>query len=370
MRIGLTYDLQHDPHDERQAEFDPPRTLEALCQALSGLGHQVVRLGAAQELLAATDRLSAVELVFNLAEGSRGRCREAWVPMLLEVLKVPYVGSDALALSVGLDKVACKRLAVAHGIPTPPWTVITHPDRLPAQIPVRFPAIVKPRYEGSGIGIDEGAIVSNRTELAQRARWLFARWPEEMLIEEMVPHGELTVCVIGNDPPTETALSSLSRECRDAVAARPTAYPAIQRPLDPRSRLSCHVARAATGPWETPLVLNESLEAQARRIALTLFEALGCADVARVDLRVDEQGKVWFLEINPLPSFDPEGSFGLLAEHAGLSYPQIIDRILQAAIRRLRLREPASATRWSPPGIRLCCRGRHRAEAGAPCGGG
>lgn len=312
MRIGLTYDLQRDPHDERQAEFDSPQTIERLCAALQELGHHVVRLGNAADLLASRAWIDHVDLVFNIAEGTHGRNREAWVPTLLELLRVPYVGSDALALSLGLDKAVCKRLALAAGIPTPGWIAIARPEELPAQLPFSWPVIVKPRYQGSGAGIDAGAVVHDRQSLARRLQGLFERWREPMLIEAFILHGELTVCLIGNSPPV--------------------AYPAIQRPLDLRTRLSCHVVRSTSeSEWEAPLTLTESLEAQARAIALQMFEALGCRDVARVDLRVDEQGTAWFLEINPLPSLDPEGSFGLLAEHLGVTYAHLIGRILEAA---------------------------------------
>ncbi|MBI4323150.1 MAG: D-alanine--D-alanine ligase [Candidatus Omnitrophica bacterium] len=316
MRVGLTYDLQTDPRDERQVEFDPPRTIERLCAALQELGHHVVRLGNAADLLASRTGLDQVDLVFNIAEGTHGRHREAWVPTLLELLHVPYVGSDPLALSLGLDKAACKRLARACGLPTPRWIAVDHPGAIPAELALAFPLIVKPRYQGSGIGIDEGAVVQDRPSLHRRAEWLFERWPESLIIEEFVGEGELTVCVIGNHPPT--------------------AYPAIQRPVHPESRLSCHVVRQdLPASWATPLELTDALDAEARRIALEMFAALGCRDMARVDLRADEQGTVWFLEINPLPSLDPEGSFGLLAEHLGVTYARLVGRILEAARTRL-----------------------------------
>ena len=316
MRIGLTYDLQTDPLDERQAEFDPPRTIEALCGALEALGHEVVKLGSARSVLAARSTLCRMDLVFNIAEGSQGRCREAWVPSVLEAWRIPYVGSGPTALALGLDKVASKKLAVASGVPTPPWVAVNHPDDCPTTLPFDGPAIVKPRYEGSGMGIDEEALVPDRQGVTARAQALFARWHEPILVEQFMPHGELTVCVIGNNPPI--------------------AYPAIQRPIDRRTRLSYHVLkRPEPGSWLTPLQLDEALDAEARRLALAMFMAVGCRDVARVDLRVDDAGHPWFLEINPLPSFDPEGSLGLLAEYLGLTYTDLIGRILDAARCRL-----------------------------------
>lgn len=314
MRIGLTVDLQTDATNERQAEFDPPRTIAALRVALETLGHQVVPLGNAHDVLRAPQRLRGIELVFNLAEGTDSRCREAWAPTVCELHGVSYVGSDPLALMLGLDKAMSKRLAQAAGILTPPWISIEHPSMLPDDI--LFPVIVKPRYEGSGRGIDAEAVVSTRHALEERVGWLFTRCPEPMLIETFIPEGELTVCVIGNDSPT--------------------AYPAIQRPLDPATRLSYHVISQHPSAWITPLTLTDDLDAEARRIALAMFETLGCRDMARVDLRVDAAGRVHFLEINPLPSFDPEGTFGLLAEYIGVRYHELIGRILDSALTRLK----------------------------------
>ncbi len=325
MRIGLTFDLQTDPHDRRQAEFDPPRTIQAVETALRELGHEVQRLGSARDLVTLPERLRAVELVFNIAEGSCGRCREAWVPTLLELAGVPYVGSGPAALAMGLDKAMSKRLALACGVPTPPWIVVDYPQALPRIIRVEFPVVVKPRYEGSGIGIDEGAVVRDMDALRRRLQWLYERWQQPMLIERFIPHGELTMLVIGNDDPI--------------------AYPAIQRPLDAASRLSTHVVTRPSGRWDAPLELTEPLDTHVRRIALAMFRAIGCRDMARVDVRVDERGLPWFLEINPLPSLDPEGTVGLLAEYLGVRYSHLVGRMLDAAAQRLgHLARPATAT--------------------------
>jgi D-alanine-D-alanine ligase len=152
--------------------------------------------------------------------------------------------------------------------------------------------------------------------------WLFARCPEPMLIEAFIPSGELTVFLIGNTVPSGS---------RDDP---PVAYPPVQRPLDPVTRLSCHVVRPAPAAAVSPLVLEPSLERAAREASLAIFKLVGCRDMARVDFRVDEAGRLWFLEINPLPSFDPAGSLGLLAECLGASYAALISRLLKAALTR------------------------------------
>ncbi len=323
MHLGLTYDLQTDPHDARQAEFDPPATIHALRQALESLGHHVTLMGSADDLLRKGIKAWCdVDLVFNIAEGRHGRCREAWVPMLLESWNIPFVGSDAIAQALGLDKVMSKRLAQASGVTTPLWEVVESVDALSSSDPLPFPLIVKPRYEGSGIGIDPGAVVQTFEELRARADWLLGTFHQPCLIEQFIPFGELTVFLIGNDPPE--------------------AFPPIQRPLDPASRLSCHVVaqRSSGAPWLCPVELTPSLDAAARQMASTMFRVIGCRDMARVDLRVDESGRLYFLEINPLPSFDPEGSLGLLAEYQGRPYASLVGRILDAALQRIGLWVP------------------------------
>ena len=318
MRIGLTFDIQDHPASEAQAEFDRPETLAALTRALALHGHEVVPLGSALRLLDAPARARGVDLVFNIAEGAGMRCREAWVPVILEQLGVPYVGSGPSALAIGLDKVMCKRLAAASGVRTPRWISVEPPTASLDVSELRFPLIVKPRWEGSAMGIDAGAVVRDLESLHERLRAMAGRWNEPLLVEEFIPHGELTVCVIGNDPPT--------------------AHPAIQRPIEPASRLGYHVVERGgreTLPWEAPVELTPELDAEARRAALTIFEAIGCRDMGRVDFRVDAAGRLFFLEINPLPSLDPEGSIGLLAEYLGLRYADLIQQIVSAACRRL-----------------------------------
>ncbi len=274
MHIGLTYDLQTDASDERQAEFDPPATIQALHQALESLGHHVTRIGGAEALLRlGPKRCCDLDLVFNIAEGMHGRCREAVVPRLLELWGIPFVGSGAVTQALALDKALSKQLAQASGVRTPAWCVIDTEEQLACADELGFPLIVKPRYVGSGMGIDRGAVVHDLESLRRRVAWALERFHQSCVVEQFIPFGELTVLVIGNTPPQP--------------------LPVIQRPLDPTSRLSCHVDRSGSSTWLSPVELTPTLEAQATTMAITMFHALSCHDMARIDLRVDEQGLLY-----------------------------------------------------------------------------
>src|SRR5690242_969736 len=174
MRIGITYDLKTDLPaaadlpDDYQEEFDSPATVEAIAGALRRLGHQVEKLGDGRELL---QRLLAdpPEFVFNFAEGQGvGRSREARVPAVLEMLGIPYTGSDPLTLAVTLDKDCAKRIVQSAGVAVPAWQVF-EPGDDPAAFARRYDlagaAIVKPAWEGSSKGIRGKCVVERPEDL-------------------------------------------------------------------------------------------------------------------------------------------------------------------------------------------------------------
>ena len=157
--IGLVYDLRSDYLKEgytleQIAELDTEATIEALDATLQALGHATDRIGHARALCARLVRGDRWDLVFNIAEGLRGRSREAQAPAILELYGVPYVFSDPLVLAATLDKAVAKRLVRSHGLPTPNFKVVAS---LSEAVPdgLRFPLFAKPIAEGTGKGIDE-----------------------------------------------------------------------------------------------------------------------------------------------------------------------------------------------------------------------
>ncbi len=170
MKVGITYDLKSDAPppagapDDYQEEFDSPVTVEAVAEVLRGMGHEVVKLGDGRELL---QRLlcDPPDFVFNFAEGQGiGRSREARVPAVLEMLDIPYTGSDPLTLAVTLDKDCAKRLVESAGVKVPRSSV-SEPDGDLHELEIRgrlpYTAIVKPAWEGSSKGIRGRCVVDD-----------------------------------------------------------------------------------------------------------------------------------------------------------------------------------------------------------------
>ena len=322
-RVGLTYNVKSefvlrpgDPPD-LNAEFDHDDTIAAIENAFTGAGHEVVRIGNARHLLHRMGQLD-VDIVFNIAEGYEGRNRESQVPILLEMLRTPYVGADGLTLGLTLDKVLTKKLLIAEGIATPRYLEVTDSEKL-GQADLRYPLIVKLRCEGSSKGLSERSLVNTPEELSRQVQWLMETYDRPtMFVEEFVAGQEFTVAIVGNESPE--------------------VYPVVQVALDGQTELGRKFftfAYLRTGAeYLCPAPIDEPLARRMQELALRTYQAVECRDFGRVDFRVDRDGRPFVLEINPLPSLSIEDVFNVVAKTKGLTHAQIINRILDAALLR------------------------------------
>lgn len=323
MRIGLVYDLFDDyPWIEGEAfdadaENEPEETVVALEEAFRSLGHDPIRIGPARNLLQRMDA-PGFDVGLSIAEGARSRNREGEAPALFELMGVPFLGSDALTMSLSLDKVWTKDLARAAGVVTPAYHVVAEPETCPA--PDTWPWFVKPRYEGSAKGLTKHSRVESPAALVAQVRHVIGTYGQDALVEAFVEGSEFTVAVVGHDPVRT--------------------LPVIQRAVEAETGIGLHVLereglQEAEYEWALPGDLTPELEARLQHDALTVFNKLQCNDFARVDFRVDADGKPWFLEINPLPTFAPDGTFAIMAELMGVSYPEFLASVLEESLRRI-----------------------------------
>lgn len=334
MRIGIAFDLAPgdrpgDGPDDQYEEFDKPETVDALARVLERAGHTVIRLGDGRELLAKLleDR---VDFVWNLAEGEGvGRSREARVPAVLEMMGIPYTGSDPLTLAVALDKQIAKSL-VSRAVDVPRGCTIPA-DASAARIasalaqfdPARGPWIVKPAFEGSSKGIRAHSLVHTMAQASALAGRLAADYRQPILVEEYITGDEVTVGIIGNGP--EAAVIGTMR-------VRP-------KENDQLFIYSIEMKRdwSEQVVYEIPAQLSDDTNGRLLEAALATYEILGCRDVARIDFRV-RAGVPYFLEANPLPGLAPDWSdLVILSKGMGISHADLIRRIWDTALRRVRL---------------------------------
>ena len=324
MFIGITYDLRSEYlamgySEEQVAEFDSPRTIEGIEEALIELGHQTDRIGHVRELVGRLADGQSWDLVFNLAEGMGGFGREAQVPALLEAYGTPYTFSDPLTMSLTLHKGLAKRVVRDLGLATPDFAVLDHPDQARG-LKLSYPLFVKPVSEGTGRGITAASRVENPAQLEAVCAELLKSHHQPVLVESYLPGREFTVGIAGTGPAARSlgVMEILLNDQADAGV------------YSLRNKEFCE------GLVEYALVDDEPAQGAAH-LALAAWRGLGCRDAGRVDIRCDEAGQPHFLEVNPLAGLHPEHSdLPILCNLAGIGYVSLIERILDSALERAR----------------------------------
>lgn len=329
LRVVLLYNLQgeiqendDDPPD-LHAELDSENTIEAIRLALEGVGCEVTCLeGAPTSLFTLIN--GNFDLAFNICEGFRGRGREAHIPALLEMIGLPYTGSDVLTLAVSLDKPTTKKILLHDGVATPRFQVFHSPtDPLDAEM--RFPLFVKPAHEGSSMGISANSRVNDEAELRRQVDFICRAYKQPALVEEFIAGREFTIGIIGNGaelrtlPIMEIDFSRVPAEANNIYTYQ------FKKEWTARENFLC------------PAPVDDETGERMRLEALRAFSSLGCRDYARVDFRLGVDNTPYVIEINPLPGLAPGYSdFPVSAEALGLSFPQLISEILNTALWRLR----------------------------------
>ncbi len=327
MRIGLSYDLKNavplasDGPEDALEEYDYPHTIELIEAALKTLGHSVVRLSGGKEFLGNILHES-VDIVFNIAEG-RGtyRSREAQLPSVLEMLDIPYTGSDPQCLAICLDKPLTKQIVAAAGVSTPKWRLVANTGELEETSwdSFDFPAIVKPAYEGSSKGIRLNSVVDNREQVKGAVLTLLESYQQPVMVEEFISGDEVTVGMVGNSPPRVLGMMRI-----------------IPRQKNKHFVYSLEVKRdwEALVDYEAPPRLKEAVLERIKDYSLKAFQVLGCRDFARLDFRVSPNGVPYFLETNPLPGLGDYSDLVIMSLKMGWSYEALIGDILSAALGR------------------------------------
>jgi D-alanine-D-alanine ligase len=326
MRIGLSFDLrtavtERHSVDDALEEYDSPETVEAISSALEKRGHRTVRLGGGAQFLDNIHR-EKVDFVFNISEG-RGnyRSREAQVPAILEMLDIPYTGSDPLCLAVCLDKPLAKKLVSLASIPTPKWLVIDDSTELKKIDWKRFPfpVIIKPAYEGSSKGIRQTSLAENVKQAEAEVKRILKNYHQPVMVEEFINGDEVTVGIIGNSPPKLVGMMRI-----------------IPKKKPKHFVYSLEVKRDYLNQvdYESPVRLPKPVLKNLEKYSLNVFKTLGCRDFSRVDFRIGDNGTSYFLEINPLPGLGNYSDLVIMAGKQGRKQEELIGDVLDAAIER------------------------------------
>lgn len=331
--------------EDQWDDLDSESTVNALVEAIRAGGHTCEFLEGDITLMD-TLRTYKPDISFNICEGHFGDAREAQVPAILEMLRIPYTGSKVLTLSLALDKPMTKRILAYHDLPTPPFQAFERADE-PLSDEMQFPMFVKPSREGTGMGISAKSIVHNEAELREQVAHVLERYKQSALVERYIEGREVTVGVTGN------LLGPVARRMPyddglPRIQAGLRFWPPMEVNLDPylesdgvySNRLK--VALADQLEYICPAPLENELVEDLNWYTAAVFRVAGAYDVSRVDFRLDKHDnlKPYILEINPLPGLSP-GISDLVIEAAaeGVEHAELVNMILDAALRRYKMIE-------------------------------
>ncbi|MGE3180808.1 MAG: D-alanine--D-alanine ligase [Phycisphaerae bacterium] len=323
MKIGLTYDLRSaylaEGHGEEEtAEFDRDDTIDALENALNELGYETDRIGHARDLTRRLVHGDRWDLVFNICDGLRGTGREAQVPAILDLYEIPYTFSDPLTAALSLHKGLTKRVLRDCGVATTDFAEVATADQAD-RVDLPFPLFVKPIAEGTSKGVDSASRVTNHRELREICARLIATFHQPALVEPFLAGREFTVGITGSGVDA-TAIGTLEVELLSGAEPHACTY-ANKENCEELCRYSIPDA-----DWCN----------RAETLALQAWRALGCRDAGRVDIRADEAGDLFVMEINPLPGLHPEHSdLPILCNQIGVPYVKLIEHVMRSATQRV-----------------------------------
>jgi len=282
---------------EREVSLDSGRNVLEALRARGVEAFAVDGIPALRESLAK----GTVDRVFNILHGHHGGGEDGVVQGLLEAFGVPYTGSDVLGSALSMDKIRSKQVWLALGLPTPRYARLQKGDDVQAAArTLGLPVIVKPACEGSSVGVSR---VFSEADL-DAAIELAARYPGELLMEQLIEGGEFTVGVLDG-----RALPSIQ------IVPKGAWYDYEAKYVSDETRYLC--------PG-----LDGAAEAELGALALRAFEALGCRGWGRVDVMRDREGRNWLLEVNTAPGMTSHSLVPKAARQTGLGFEDLCLAIL------------------------------------------
>jgi D-alanine-D-alanine ligase len=327
--VAFCYNVQPKGYDpefdgEQYAEFDSRETVETIYNSLLDLGYLVTPIEFRNGFIEQLRQLKP-DLVFNIVEGFRGSDREAQAPAMYEYLGLRYTGSKPMGHALALDKTMAKRVMEHFGVRTAPFCVFDDFIESFHQPHMKFPMIVKPSCEGSSVGIDNNAKVSNKKDLIKRVNYVIETYKQPALVEQFIEGREFNQAIIGNKNPILFPIVEIDYSYLPEGIHKFSSYE-VKTALDDPDSTIC------------PANITEEETTRISEATLGAYRALGILDYARMDLRMDSDGNVYILEVNSIPGIAPgekeNNSMPKAVQVYGWTYTQMIGAIIDAALER------------------------------------
>lgn len=344
-KVALLANLKvNAPHWEGMPEdqwddLDSEKTINTILGAMHNGGYECEFFEGNFKIIETLPKYKP-DICFNICEGYYGDSREAHIPAILEMLRIPYTGSRVLTLALALDKPMTKRILDFHELPTPPFQTFERVDE-PLDPTLRFPLFVKPSREGTSMGVSLKSVVNTKEELYEQVGHIMHRYHQPALVEEYIEGREVTIGMIGNlhGPiarriPHDVNLPRIQSGLRFLPPMEVDLKPYLLTDVVYSNHLK--VALAEDLNYICPAPLDEDMVDELNWLAAAVFRVLGTLDVARVDFRLDvkDNWKPYILEINPLPGLSSVSDLVIAGCADEISHDALIVMVLETALER------------------------------------
>lgn len=326
LKVGICYDTSADYglqyQDINFTDFADLITVSEIKKALEFFGYETQLIGnyiSLNQLI--INGTFDCDIIFNIAEGFQSRNREGLIPALLEINGIKHTASDAYAMSISLNKFHTKLIARYLGINTPNDCLITYGtsaidyEKLKK---LKLPLILKPNCEGGSMGI---VVVNSFKDIEREVNELFKKYKEDILCEEFIDGSEVTIPLIGNDDVQALGIVTVLSKTNGKISV----YDNIKK-LEPDYEGDTYCTAKIKYSSQTENILIDD--------SIRIFKHLKLFDYARMDFKVTNDGIPYFLEINPMPALCRNDSYEICGAEKGLTYSDIINKILKSALKR------------------------------------
>jgi D-alanine-D-alanine ligase len=331
LKVAILYNvferLQKGEEKDILAEDGVLEEIGAVEEAVRLLGHQCFIMAIREEIFTVIHWLKEIrpDVVFNLCESVYGNtCWEMNIPALLDLFRLPYTGSSSLTLGLCQDKGKVKDILTSQGILTPRYKIF---DRGVSHIRGNiFPIIVKPLYEDGSLGISKESVVFDDEALARRMQYVIEKYHQPALVEEFIDGRELNVGLVEMNGKTRVLpISEID------YSEFPEGFPKI---CGYEAKWVTESVEYQKSKPVCPAPLEWVMEKRVEHIALRVFRLFGCRDYARVDIRIDRDGKIYVLEVNPNPDISPQSGMTRAIKVQGMTYMEFIGGLIERALQR------------------------------------
>lgn len=310
------------------ADADDPQTIKWMGKHLEKCGYRVIPIPVDKDIyLKLKEYKKEIDIAFNYSVCINRFRREIQVPLILEILEIPYTGPSPLTQSLVYNKAKVKEILMANGISTLPFQVFNEPEEK-LRKEFKFPLIVKPNAEGSSAGITNKSVVNNLDELYKQIKYINKVFKQTALVEPFLTGREFSVPMVGNPPRIFPIIESDHSK-----------LPAGYQPLD-SLEVKWYFEESSKGAnFSCPAKITPDLKKKIENICSAAWKALNMKDFCRIDIRCDKAGTPYFIEINhPAGMIPPEVSkssyLPYSAQMAGLDYDELLKTIIEAGWKR------------------------------------